>query len=107
RHAKIERACGQVAALLPLMKPSDYESLCGAMARGTRNSPRLISLLGAECHHLTWMTLRLNDRDCREARGRYAMEYWTGEISYSFLARRAPFIAMELSRQGGLRPWDA
>src|SRR5262249_46183942 len=51
--------------------------------------------------------LRLNDKDCRDARGRYAMEYWKGKISYSFLARRAPFIAMELNRQGGLRPGDA
>jgi hypothetical protein len=51
--------------------------------------------------------LRLNDKDCRDARGRYAMEYWKGEISYSFLARRAPFIAMELNRQGGLHPGDA
>jgi hypothetical protein len=50
--------------------------------------------------------LRLNDKDCREARGRYAMEYWIGEISYGFLSRRAPFIAMELRRQGSLRPED-
>lgn len=50
--------------------------------------------------------LRLNDKDCREARGRYAMEYWIGEISYGFLSRRAPFIAMELRRQGRVRPED-
>jgi hypothetical protein len=50
--------------------------------------------------------LRLNDRDCRDARGRYAMAYWEGEISYRFLSRRAPFVAMELSRQASLRPGD-
>jgi hypothetical protein len=50
--------------------------------------------------------LRLNDKDCRDARGRYATEYWNGEISYSFLSRRAPFVAMELGRQGILRPED-
>jgi hypothetical protein len=48
--------------------------------------------------------LRLNDKDCRDARGRYAMEYWMGEIPYGFLSRRAPFIAIELGRQGRVRP---
>jgi hypothetical protein len=51
--------------------------------------------------------LRLNDCDCRDARERYATEYWQGEISYGFLKRRAPFIAMELRRQGRLRVEDA
>jgi hypothetical protein len=39
RHAKIERACRKNANLLPLMKPSDWESLCGQMALGLSRSP--------------------------------------------------------------------
>ncbi|SRR5579883_2155774 len=41
RHAKIEEACRKSAALLPLMKPSDYEIMCGRMVQATRLSPWL------------------------------------------------------------------
>jgi len=51
--------------------------------------------------------LRLNDRDCRAARESYALDYWSGEIPFSRLSRRAPFIARELQRQGRLLPGDA
>jgi 5-methylcytosine-specific restriction endonuclease McrA len=50
--------------------------------------------------------LRLNDRQCREAREAYAVDYWNGEIPFTRLIRRAPFIAMELRRQGRLVPGD-
>ena len=51
--------------------------------------------------------LKLNDEDCRELREHYASAYLTGEIRLSFLERRAPFIAIELRRQGKLHQGDA
>jgi hypothetical protein len=41
RHAKIERACRETAARLPLMKPSDFAPYCGQMVRAMLRSPRL------------------------------------------------------------------
>jgi hypothetical protein len=51
--------------------------------------------------------LRLNDRDCRDVRASYAVDYWNGDIPFTRLLRRAPFIAMELRRQGRLLQGDA
>jgi hypothetical protein len=51
--------------------------------------------------------LKLNDRECRTARERYAADYWNGAIPYAYLGRRAPFIALELQRLGRLREGDA
>jgi len=51
--------------------------------------------------------LRLNDGDCRDARESYAVDYWNGEIPFTRLTRRAPFVAMELRRQERLRKGDA
>jgi hypothetical protein len=51
--------------------------------------------------------LRLNDKDCRDVRESYAEAYWNGEISFAHLERRAPFITIELRRQGRLRQGDA
>jgi hypothetical protein len=50
--------------------------------------------------------LRLNDRECCRAREEYALDYWTEEIPLSRLERRAPFVALELRRQGRLRKGD-
>ncbi len=50
--------------------------------------------------------LRLNESDCREARWAWANAYFRREISYAFVARRAPFVACELRRQGRLNPGD-
>lgn len=50
--------------------------------------------------------LDLNDRDCRELRSQYAADYWEDLIKLPYLERRAPFVAMELRRQGRLRPGD-
>ncbi len=44
--------------------------------------------------------LRLNDSQCREARRKFAVDYWCREISWSYLQRHAPFVARELDRQG-------
>jgi hypothetical protein len=41
RHAKIELACRQAAARLPLMKPSDFRFYCGTMVRDLLRTPRL------------------------------------------------------------------
>ena len=50
--------------------------------------------------------LRLNDRECRGVREEYASSYWAREIPLSRLERRAPFVALELRRQGRLREHD-
>ena len=50
--------------------------------------------------------LRLNDRDCQDLRRNYVIEYETKQISFAHLTRRAPFIAMELRRQGRLQEGD-
>lgn len=47
--------------------------------------------------------LKLNDGDCRMLREEYAVTYWDGDISLSFLRKRAPFVARELQRKGRLR----
>ncbi len=44
----------------------------------------------------------LNDRECRKLREDYALLYWNRDISLAFLERRAPFVALELKRQGRL-----
>jgi len=46
--------------------------------------------------------LGLNDGDCRDLRASWAETYWDGEIAYTHLTRRAPFVARELRRQGRL-----
>jgi hypothetical protein len=51
--------------------------------------------------------LRLNDRDCRNLRQYYVVEYEAKQISLTHLTRRAPFIAMELRRQGRLPEGDS
>ena len=51
----------------------------------------------------TIATLRLSDNICCERRAAYAMDYWAGEVSLSYLRRHAPFVAAELERQGRLR----
>ncbi len=50
--------------------------------------------------------LRLNDRECQDLRRCYVIEYQTKQISLAHLTRRAPFIAMELRRQGRLQEGD-
>ena len=43
---------------------------------------------------------------CRDARERYVMAYWNRDISYGYLSRRVPFVALELTRLKRLRPED-
>lgn len=50
--------------------------------------------------------LGLNDQECRDLREEYVTSYWGGAIPLNSLTRRAPFIAMELRRQGRLREAD-
>lgn len=44
--------------------------------------------------------LRLNDKECRDARAMYYDEYVAGHCNRDFLRRWSPFVAMELDRQG-------
>ncbi len=50
--------------------------------------------------------LRLNENDCRAARRVYFENYLDQSISYTYLCRRAPFLAREIRRQGFLRNGD-
>jgi 5-methylcytosine-specific restriction endonuclease McrA len=50
----------------------------------------------------TITTLGLNLQECRTARRAYFDNFLAGEISLSFLTRRAPFVASEMRRQGFL-----
>ncbi len=50
--------------------------------------------------------LRLNENDCRAARRVYFENHIDQSISYAYLCRRAPFLAMEIRRQGFLRNGD-
>lgn len=54
----------------------------------------------------TLRLLGLNDEICRGVRQEYVDCYQAGEISLSYLERRAPLIARELRRQGRVRPED-
>jgi hypothetical protein len=48
--------------------------------------------------------LHLNDRQCCELRMTYFDDYMSGDLSLAILERDAPFIAMEVRRQGMLLP---
>ncbi len=54
----------------------------------------------------TIRVLHLNDEECCKAREAYVVDYQQGEIFWSYLKRRAPFVAQELKRQQMLRPGD-
>jgi hypothetical protein len=56
--------------------------------------------------HATIEMLGLNREPCCSARAEYVENYLAGEITLGYLARRAPFIAQELSRQERLLPDD-
>ncbi len=56
--------------------------------------------------HQTIDLLRLNDQTCRDARAEHAEEYWSGEVSFGYLTRHAPFVARELRRLNRLNPQD-
>ncbi|MBN8422341.1 MAG: hypothetical protein J0L73_25725 [Verrucomicrobia bacterium] len=49
----------------------------------------------------------LNAPECRKQREEYITEYWKKEISLRYLERRAPFLAIELRRQGRLMKGDS
>lgn len=54
----------------------------------------------AEQVNQTVKRLRLNeDEDCIGDREKWLQEYVTGEISFSHLEKKAPFLALELKRQ--------
>lgn len=51
--------------------------------------------------------LRLNDEECCGAREEFAEDYWSEQITFDYVMRRAPFVANELRRQNRLREADA
>jgi hypothetical protein len=48
--------------------------------------------------------LGLDDAECRKARGDWYQPYLDGQISFSFLAGKCPFLAAEIVRQLGPAP---
>ena len=50
--------------------------------------------------------LRLNDKECCDARAQYAQEYWNDNVNLDYVTRYAPFVANELRRQNKLRADD-
>jgi hypothetical protein len=50
--------------------------------------------------------LQLKDADCRHLREQYVTDYLSGDVSFSHIKRRAPFIAIELRRQRKLHKSD-
>ncbi len=50
--------------------------------------------------------LKVNYKQCRNLRRDYVEQYEPQQISLTHLTRRAPFIAMELRRQGRLKDGD-
>jgi hypothetical protein len=52
----------------------------------------------------TIAVLGLDDDECRKARGDWYQPYLEGQISFSFLERKCPFLASEIVRQLGSVP---
>ena len=50
--------------------------------------------------------LGLNNSGCRQARERYGTLYLAHDLSFDLLTSWAPFVALELRRQGRLHPTD-
>lgn len=48
--------------------------------------------------------LGLDDAECRKARGDWYQPYLEGEIAFSFLEKKCPFLAAEITRQLGSVP---
>jgi hypothetical protein len=67
--------------------------------------PGLDTELADQIRH-TIRALRLNDAACLKAREEYIEGYLSGDTSFRYVQRRAPFIARELRRQGKLRKGD-
>jgi hypothetical protein len=44
--------------------------------------------------------LKLNDKECRDARANYYDDFAASHLSFDVLEKRSPFVAMELRRQG-------
>lgn len=66
-------------------------------------SPELSAELRTRVEH-TIGILGLDDAECRKARGDWYQPYLEGEISFSFLERKCPFLAAEIVRQLGSVP---
>lgn len=66
-------------------------------------SPELATELRVRVEH-TIAVLGLDDAECRKARGDWYQPYLDGEISFSFLERKCPFLAAEIVRQLGRPP---
>ncbi len=44
--------------------------------------------------------LKLNDKECRDARANYYDDFATSRLPFDLLEEKSPFVAMELRRQG-------
>lgn len=73
------------------------------MAINASADPELPAELIERVEH-TIAILGLDDAECRKARGDWYQPYLDGEISFSFLEKRCPFLAAEIVRQLGPVP---
>jgi len=64
------------------------------------SNPKLAARSRARVQH-TIEELRLDDDECRQARADWYQPYVDGEITFSFLQRKCPFLAAEMVRQFG------
>jgi hypothetical protein len=65
--------------------------------------------LGPACRDAVAATIRrlgLDDEECCRARREYAEAYLDGSVSFEYLRRKCPFVAIEMERQGWRRTDD-
>lgn len=73
------------------------------MAISASTDPELPVELRTRVEH-TIRILGLDDDECRRARGDWYQPYLDGEIAFSFLEKKCPFLAAEILRQLGSVP---
>lgn len=103
-------SCGQVNANKDQAKPLDpfeiadnwfeLELVGYQVIPGTDTHDPLRALIRTTIENI----LKLNSTCFRRQRSKYAEAYLTGQISFEYIERRAPFVARELRRQNKLRP---
>ena len=97
------------STILPLDPFTLPDGLCALefVAFQVKPGSTAAGAMEAVVDHMINDVLHLNDRLCCELRRTYFDDYMSGDLSLAILERDAPFIAMELRRQGMLRPGDS
>lgn len=88
------------------VQDGDFELVFTSAAVVVRAAPHLGTIARKEVDR-TIDRLGLNDDKCREERTTYWTDYCNGDISFDYLKRFCPFVALEATRQGRLLACDA